>query len=111
MSPTEKSLADLRARGFVAAVVERWNSFAHIRQDLWGWMDIIAYHPEKKITVGVQTTTRAHLVARRLKVLENRHAATWLAAGNKIEVHGWAKKKPRGRARWIYELQREEVAI
>jgi hypothetical protein len=111
MSPTERSLKDLRKRGFVAAVVERWNSFAHIRQDLFGWMDIIAYHPEKKITLGVQTTTRANLVARKLKVLENQHAATWLAAGNKIEVHGWAKRKIKTGTGFAYELVREEVGI
>lgn len=111
MSPTERSLKDLRQRGFVAAVVERWNSFANVRQDLFGWMDIIAYHPERKITLGVQTTTRQNLVARKRKVLENNNAAAWLAAGNKIEVHGWAKRKGRSPAGFAYELVREEVAI
>lgn len=111
MSPTQRSLAHLRERGFEAKVVEKWNPFAGIRQDLWGWMDIIAYHPGERVTLGVQTTSRPHLAERKNKIAGNPYAATWLAAGNKIEVHAWACKRPRGGKRVFYELMREEIVL
>jgi hypothetical protein len=36
MSPTQRSLAHLRRLGYQARVVERWNPFARVRQDLFG---------------------------------------------------------------------------
>ena len=40
MSPTARSLAHLRSLGYTARVVERWNPFAKIRQDLLGAAEI-----------------------------------------------------------------------
>ena len=36
MSPTQRSLHHLKALGYQARTVERWNAFAKIRQDVWG---------------------------------------------------------------------------
>jgi hypothetical protein len=38
-SPTQLSLKKLREEGYTVAVVEHWNSFARIRQDLFGFID------------------------------------------------------------------------
>lgn len=108
-SPTQRSLADLKARGYEVAVVERWNAFAKIRQDLFGWMDLLAFHVEEKTTVGIQTTTRDNMLSRKEKVLTNDLAYLWLAAGNRILIHGWAKRKERGKARIHYELVEMEI--
>ncbi len=44
-SPTSRSLAECRKRGWTAQVVEHWNPHAHIRQDLFGVIDIVALIP------------------------------------------------------------------
>jgi hypothetical protein len=36
MTPTARSLAHLKALGYEERVVEKWNPFAKIRQDLFG---------------------------------------------------------------------------
>jgi hypothetical protein len=36
MSPTARSLQHLKSLGAYARVVEKWNAFAKIRQDLFG---------------------------------------------------------------------------
>lgn len=36
MSPTQRLLAHLKALGYHAKFVEKWNAFAKIRQDLFG---------------------------------------------------------------------------
>ena len=41
-SPTQLSLKKLREEGYIVAVVEHWNSFARIRQDLFGFIDLLA---------------------------------------------------------------------
>jgi hypothetical protein len=35
--------------------VEHWNSYAGIRQDLWGWIDVLAIRGDQ--TLAVQSTT------------------------------------------------------
>jgi len=94
-SPTQRSLKVLRDDGFTAQVVEKWNPYAKIRQDLFGFIDIVAVGGLG--IVGVQTTTTVNMSARRKKIIESEAAQKWLAAGGKIEVHGWAKRGPRGK--------------
>lgn len=118
-SPTQRSLELLRREGFIAAVVEKWNSFAGppdkrcvacgknaigVRQDLFGFADIIAVHPVSKLTVAVQTTSGSNLAARRTKLRASGEALVCMAAGWKIEVHGWSK-----RASGRYEVNREKL--
>jgi hypothetical protein len=96
ISPTQRSLALLRKAGLTVAIVEHWNQYAHIRQDLFGIGDLLALDPwNEKITL-VQTTTAANQAARRTKIVESENARVWLKSGGEIVVHGWAKKGPRG---------------
>lgn len=90
-TPTQRSLALLRAEGLQAAVVEKWNPHARIRQDLFGCLDIIALGDGK--TIGVQTTTRGNIAARARKVTESDIYPALIRAGWDIIIHGWAKDK------------------
>ena len=54
MTPTQRSLKYLREQGYTVAIVERWNAFAKIRQDLFGFIDLLAIKPGE--TLAVQTT-------------------------------------------------------
>jgi len=89
-SPTERSLAMLRTRGYLCRVVEHWNSHAKVRVDLWG-CDILA------VKVGeppllVQTTTASNQSARAKKLCALPSTTFLLRAGWAIHVHGWSKK-------------------
>ena len=94
MSPTQLSLKLLRARGYRAEVVERWNGHAKIRQDLFGVVDILAVKAGEPIK-AVQTTTATNLRARVEKAAG--FPALWRACGGAFEFHGWAKQGPRGK--------------
>lgn len=101
MTPTQRTLAALRADGYTAAVVERWNPHARIRQDLFGIVDILAVRGAE--TLAVQTTAGSGVSARVRKLTSSDALPLLRMAGWRIEVHGWRKVKVRrgGRvARW-----------
>lgn len=91
MSPTQRSLKYLRDRGYFAGIVEKWNPWVKIRQDLFGWVDIVSTHPQKQGTTFVQTTTSPNMRARVKKAAGNAALISALLAGNTLEVHGWRK--------------------
>jgi hypothetical protein len=102
-SPTERSLAKIRKDGYTAAVTEHWNAFARIRQDLFGFIDIVAIKDTEPGVIGIQTTSKGNMQARILKIKREPVAKVWLASGNRIIVDGWLKKGLR------YELTQYEI--
>lgn len=113
MTPTQRSLALLRSAGYTVQVVERWNPFARVRQDLFGFIDIVAVRPDLPGVLAIQSTSRANIAARRTKIAEEARARVWLAAGNAIVIHGWAKRKNEsGRQTWqVLEERISELSI
>lgn len=95
-SPTERTLQALRREGWRAAVVERWNPHARVRQDLWGVIDVIAVR--KGETLGVQCTTAAHVQDRVAKLRASDAVIDLIRAGWLVQVWGWRKDR-RGRLR------------
>ena len=110
MTPTARSLRHLRKSGALAAVVERYNPHAKRRVDLFGFIDIVCVDGRPGV-LGVQSTTTTNQAARVSKIQSDelaRNVNMWLMAGNRIVVHGWSKKGPRGkRKRW--ELSETEI--
>lgn len=99
-SPTSRTLELLRDQGCVAQVVEYWVPHSRTRRDLFGFIDIVALHPDLG-TIGVQATSTGNVNARIKKILEIPEATLWLRAGNKILVAGWKRyKKPVDRKYW-----------
>ena len=92
MSPTQRSLKKLRAEGYFVAIVEHWNPHAFIRQDLFGFIDLLAIRGNE--TLGVQTTSGAHTANRKAKILTRPMAKEWLRSPTRrVVVHGWRKLK------------------
>jgi hypothetical protein len=90
MTPTQKSLRLLRARGGLVEKVEHWNSFARRRQDLFGFGDIL--HVTGDVVTIVQTTSLSNMSARLKKIRDSQAAVMWLESPHRsIEVHGWKK--------------------
>lgn len=98
MSPAERSLKYLRRLGYTAAMTERWNSFAKIRQDLFGVVDILAV--KRGETLAVQCTSNANVSSRVNKIADHENTPRLREAGWRIEVHGWTKGK-RGAPRVV----------
>src|SRR5215475_11295037 len=93
-SPTQRSLKLMRDRGYLCAVTERWNAFKKCRQDLFGFIDVLAIRGDE--TVAIQTT------------YESTYASLWASGTRSIVVHGWSKKGPRGKRKtW----QCEEISV
>jgi carbonic anhydrase len=89
MSPTQLTLRHLREQGYVAEVTEHWNSHASIRQDLFGFVDVLAIKPGE--TLAVQTTSVTNVSARIKKIAESPYIGAARDAGWTIRVHGWSK--------------------
>lgn len=91
LTPTQLSLRHLREQGYTAEVVERWNPHAQVRQDLFGFVDVLAVRgPE---TLAVQTTSLPNVPSRVKKIGLCQHVAAVREAGWTIRVHGWVKKR------------------
>jgi len=93
ISPTQRTLKRLREKEEypLVTIVERWNAFAKIRQDLFGIIDILAIDT-KGNTVGLQVTSYSNISAR-VKKMENSDAISHLRDANWVLlVEGWHKK-------------------
>lgn len=108
MTPTQRALKLMRELGYQAAIVERWNPHAKIRQDLFGVFDILAVGGGK--IRGVQVSSGSNHAARVRKIREWAGLRDWLACGGTAEVWTWAKRGPRGKPkRWT--LRQETVDL
>lgn len=108
-SPTQRTLKKLRQDGYIVEVVERWNQYAGIRQDLFGVIDVVGVHAAFPGVLGVQTTSASNMSARRKKILASHEAHVWVQAGNTLVIHGWKKTIPQGKVRAVYELKEQEI--
>lgn len=105
-SPTQRSLKKLRDEGYTCAIVEHFNSFVRVRQDLFNFIDIVAIKEGIVGVLGIQTTTRAHVNERLKKIHDNPISQLWLNTKNHIIIHGWSKIGARGKRKlWnCYEV-------
>lgn len=102
ISPTARSLKQLRAEGFIAQVVEKTIPHCFIKKDLFGCIDIIACKPGVG-TVGIQATSGSNHAARMTKALAIPELKIWCDCGNTFQVWSWSK--PKDSRKWT--LRRE----
>lgn len=107
-SPTQRSLKLWRNKGWTCQVVEHWNVFSHIRQDLFHFIDIVGIGNGQ--TIGIQTTSRVNLNARIKKIINTPESRLWLECGNKLYVDGWSKKGKVGK-RKLWQCQTVEITL
>lgn len=106
--PTQRSLVYFRKAGWIVAIVEKWNQYARVRQDIFNFGDLLVMHPEYGIAL-VQTTSGSNMAARRAKIAANPLAPIWKAAGGKIFLHAWGKRCESGRGSRKTWQVREEI--
>lgn len=100
----------MRKRKYLCGVVEKWNPHAHIRQDLFGIIDVICCKPGEK-TIGLQVTSYKEIKSHIDKALSKERIENlkiWLAAGNRFVIHGWKTIKAEGKLN-TYELHEREI--
>jgi hypothetical protein len=95
-----RALADLRAEGWLAQVVEQWNSFSHTRKDLFGVGDILAIRGAE--TLLIQLTSGSAHANRRSKILNNPAVAKWLAGPRQLQI--WSYRK-NSKNRWVRRVE------
>lgn len=103
-SPTQRTLAALRAQGRTCGIVERFIGPLNIRKDLFGIIDIIAL--DHTGVIGVQSCGTAYSAHMKKIVEEHRDdAIRWLEApGTSLELWGWRKVKvKRGGKAMVYQ--------
>lgn len=98
-SPLSRSKEMLEKDGFLVGIVEHWNSFARIRQDLYGFLDLLAVR-ENEI-VGIQVTSDSNVSARVKKIAAHDNISAVRQSGMTVLVHGW-KKNAAGR--WVCRI-------
>jgi hypothetical protein len=88
-SPTQLSLKKLRAEGYLVSITEKFNHFCKIRQDMWGWCDLLAIKEDE--VLAVQTTSYTNISARVKKIADSDTIGIVRKANIKVNVHGWRK--------------------
>ena len=98
-SPTQLTLKKLRADGYLVAITEHWNQYGKVRQDLFGFVDVLGLRQGE--TIAVQATSYSNVSARVKKIIGHENIDMARKAGWKIEVWGWHKPKHRWQVRIV----------
>jgi len=107
-SPTQRTLAECKALGLTAQVVEKWNAYAKVRVDLFDCIDVVACG--EGYILGIQACAGASHAARMAKAKASPRVAAWIAGGGQFEVWSWSKRGPRGkRKKWTCRKERLEA--
>jgi hypothetical protein len=108
-SPTQRALALCKSLGWRAGIVEKWNQWARIRQDLFGFCDLVVLDGRPGV-LAIQVTSGNNVPARVKKLDENPAVVDWLRAGGRVEVWGYQKRGARGKAkRWTLRRVRARL--
>lgn len=114
MTPTARTLRELRRLGYRCQVVEQTVPHTFIKRDLFGFVDIIAVGSSAcgRKTLAVQATSGSNVGARLEKIRTECQAALkdCLWAGWRVEVWGWRRLKvKRGGKAVRWEVDRREI--
>lgn len=113
MTPTQRSIAKLKADGYIVANVEKWIPQIRQRKDAFGFGDLLCSKIGVNGALLVQTTSGSNVSARLAKIRGIAEARIWIASGNAIHVHGWKKSGPRGQRKvWtcrVENVEQEEI--
>lgn len=100
----QRTLKALQAHGYIAAVVEKYDSFSGRTHDLFGFLDVLAVGQGE--TLGIQVTSRSNMASRRRKIREAPELPVLFSAGWHVEL--WGFDQPDG-PRTLWRLKRESV--
>jgi len=102
-SNVQRSLEVLRKLGYTCAIVEKWNPHVKIRQDLFGFIDLLCLR--KGEVLAVQCCSGSTLAEHRDKIANHENIGKVRDADIRIELHAWSK-----RADGKYHLRMEDLS-
>lgn len=105
--PVQRTLATLRENGYNAHVVEKWNQWAHRRQDFGGFADVLAYKEGESGVLAIQACADngGDVSAHFHKLCGVPDLLVWLKAGNRCEIWGWGKRGAAGKRKlWTLRI-------
>ena len=119
LSPTQRTLRELRKMGRLVDVCERWipnpkHPGGGFRKDLFGFVDLIVLDPEQGI-VGIQSCGQS-FAAHLRKIMDSEctdNVIEWLQCGGRLELWSWRKLKLKrgGKAmRWTPRVKEITLA-
>ena len=119
LSPTQRTLRELRKQGRLVDTCERWipnpkHPGGGFRKDLFGFVDLIVLDPEQGI-VGIQSCGQS-FAAHLRKIMDSEctdKVIEWLQCGGRLELWGWRKLKLKrgGKAmRWTPRIKEITLA-
>jgi hypothetical protein len=118
----QRSKQWLERDGWEVAIVERYNQWAHIRQDLWGMADLLAIRPDRSGVTAIQACGEdipphiEKLITGWVDIKKgktygpNKYLPIWLKAGNPFFIWGWRLRKHEG-TRPTYQLRQIEAVL
>jgi hypothetical protein len=104
LSPTQRSMAFLRERGWEVDIWEHWVTLRDrlgnatnkgVRKDGFGFVDIVGVHFDYPGTTYFQVTSLSNISARRNKIYASTRAEKILLTNNRIVIHGWGQRSGR----------------
>ena len=95
VSTMQMTLKLLRKEGGIPAIVEKVIPFKFIKQDAFGFVDVVSLHPSQGEILFVQCTTMANMSSHREKTFTNPNFKAMLEAGGVFEFHAWRKIKSK----------------
>ena len=102
MTPSNRSTNHLKKQGFKTCVVEKYNSFAKFRSDMFGFGDIVAIHPALSGVLAINATTIPNISNHLKKYQDNESLKLWLQCGNRFVIHAWGLQGARGKRKvWV----------
>lgn len=117
MSPTQRTIRELRKNGRKCAVVEKWNPHVGehgIRQDLFGIIDVLALDPQQGV-VGIQCCAGSGFSKHLNKLLVEKAQDTldWLETpSTRLELWAWRKiKKVRGGKAMVWRPRVQVITL
>lgn len=111
-TPSAKTINTLKNDGYIVANVEKVIPRCFIKQDLYGFIDILAIHKQTFKMLGLQTTSRSNHNARLDKALSLKNLYYWLMTGASFQVWSWGKYKiERGSRKTEERIHISDISI
>jgi hypothetical protein len=111
MTPTARTLAKCRKRGWLVQNVEqtiRIPGGRTFKRDLFGVIDLVCVTLSG--ILGVQVTSGTNHAARRTKALAEPQLRLWLEAGGRFAIWSWSKRGAAGK-RKAWTLREEAITL
>lgn len=114
----QRSKEWLEEKGWHVWITEHWNPWAHIRQDMYGLLDLVAIRHDSpgvfginacedngEVSMHIHKYLNGYHHPRKGFIGPNPHLPVWLAAGNRFSLMGWGKRGDRGKRKvWTLRM-------